>query len=177
MVRRFRTVYNERPSADNIADAIASYERALLTLNSPFDRYQAGDATALTIDQLAGYSHFKSLGCSSCHQGVGFGGNMYQRFGVMTDYFALRGRPPTEADRGRFNVTGRPGDLYMFKVPSLRNVALTAPYFHDGSAASLESAVGTMAQAQLGIPVTGEQLTQLVAFLNALTGEVEEGLR
>jgi cytochrome c peroxidase len=101
---------------------------------------------------------------------------MYERIGVMGDYFAWRGTPVTAADFGRYNVTGREEDKYKFKVPGLRNVALTQPYFHDGSAATLDQAVRTMAELQIGLPVGDVQVSQLIAFLESLTGAVDPEL-
>jgi cytochrome c peroxidase len=171
--REFRAVYADDISATNIVDAIAAFERVLLTENAPFDRFLRGDAQAINAKVKAGYQRFRDLGCASCHQGANIGGNMFQRFGVMADYLGRPGRkqPATAADLGRFNVTGRAEDRNVFKVPSLRNVALTAPYFHDGSAATLEEAVAIMGRYQLGRELTRDETTALVAFLNSLTGE------
>ncbi len=176
-VSRFKAVYHDGVTDANIADAIAAYERELLTLNSPFDSYQKGKKTAISAEAAEGYRLFQRLGCLSCHQGRAFGGNMYERFGVMDDYFKMRGTPVEKSDLGRYNVTGREQDKYKFKVPGLRNVALTAPYFHDGSAKTLEQAVRLMVRFQVGRPVTDEQVARLVAFLESLTGEVREDLR
>lgn len=167
----FARLYPDGISGANIADAIAHYERTLLTPNSRFDRFLLGDKEALSALERSGYWRFLELGCASCHQGVGIGGNMFQRFGVMADYFA--GRPPGKADLGRFSVTGREEDRHVFKVPSLRNVALTAPYFHDASAATLEEAVTIMARFQLGRELPAEDLQAITAFLRSLTGEWE----
>src|SRR5205814_1144734 len=131
-------------------------------------------ASAISGDERRGYERFKAYGCVGCHQGVNVGGNMLQRFGAMNDYFADRakaGVPITEADRGRFNVTKKPEDMYVFKVPSLRNVALTAPYFHNGSAATLEEAVDVMFRYQLGRAAPAEDKTLIVKFLKSLNGE------
>jgi cytochrome c peroxidase len=176
MVERFRKTFGDGPTAANVAEAIAAYERALLTLNSPFDRYQRGEREALSPAAAQGFAEFQRLGCASCHQGLAFGGNMYERIGVMGDYFAWRGTPVTAADFGRYNVTGREEDKYKFKVPGLRNVALTQPYFHDGSAATLDQAVRTMAELQIGLPVGDVQVSQLIAFLESLTGAVDPEL-
>lgn len=176
-VERFQASYPEGLNEQSVADAIAAYERALLTLNSPFDRFLQGEQEAISSDAAEGYALFQKLGCVSCHQGRALGGNLYQRLGVMEDYFELRGRPPTQADLGRFNVTGRQEDKYRFKVPGLRNVALTGPYFHDGSAQSLEDAVRTMGRFQVGLPVADVQVAKLVAFLESLTGDVREELK
>jgi len=173
LVRRFELIYRQRPSAENIVDAIATFERTLLTVNSPFDRYLRGDQQAIDADAKAGFRLFKDVGCASCHQGANFGGNMFQRFGVMIDYSRGRpdGKPLAEADLGRFNVTHREEDRYVFKVPGLRNVALTAPYFHDGSVARLEDAVAVMGRSQLGRELSAEEIRRLVAFLDTLSGE------
>ena len=170
-VQEFQQVYGEGINSDHVKDSIAQFERSLSTPNSRFDRYLRHDTNALTSREKQGYKLFKSLGCASCHQGVNAGGNMYQRVGVMGPYFADRGHI-TRADRGRFNVTGDPSDLYMFKVPSLRNIALTAPYFHDGSVATLSDAVRMMAKYQLGHHLTDQEVALIVEFLKTLTGEL-----
>ncbi|MBS4017698.1 MAG: cytochrome-c peroxidase [Dechloromonas sp.] len=170
MREAFRLAYPDGLTAANIADAIASFEQSLLTLDSPFDRYLRGDEEALDELARAGYQRFRDFGCVSCHQGVLLGGNMFQKFGVLGDYFA--DRTPTEADLGRYNVTGREEDRHVFKVPGLRNVALTAPYFHDGSAPTLEMAVAIMGRYQLGRDLAAEDVKAIVAFLNSLTGRI-----
>lgn len=170
--KEFKALYPAGVQRESVKDAIAEFERSLLTPNSRFDRHLRGDATALTEQERTGYQKFKSYGCISCHQGVNVGANMFQRMGVIRDYFADRG-DVTEADYGRFNVTGNEADKFFFKVPSLRNVAVTAPYFHDGSAATLREAVTVMAEYQLGRPLPREDLTDIVAFLRTLTGEYE----
>lgn len=157
--------------ADSIAGAIATYERTLLTPNSRFDRFLRGDPTMLTADELEGYRRFADYGCVSCHQGVNVGGNMYQRFGAVGARPA--GRAPTPADLGRFNVTHREQDRHVFKVPSLRNVAVTGPYFHDGHIDSLDEAVALMGRAQLGRELSPADIRLIVAFLGTLTGEWE----
>jgi cytochrome c peroxidase len=153
----------------NVRHAIASYERTLLTEDAPFDRWLRGDASAMTPDQVAGYELFKAVGCVACHQGKNVGGNMFQRFGVLGDYFKDRGKV-TEADYGRFNVTKDEADRFVFRVPSLRNVEKTAPYFHDAWAPTLEQAVQVMAKYQLGRALSDDQVTAIVAFLSALSG-------
>lgn len=152
---------------ETIADAIASYERSLLT-ESRFDRFLRGDGTALSHGERTGHQRFLDFGCASCHQGALLGGNMYQRFGVMGDYFA--GRAIRAADLGRYNLTRREEDRHVFKVPGLRNVAVTAPYFHDASAATLEDAVVVMARYQLGREIAPEDVVAISAFLRSLTG-------
>lgn len=171
----FRKVYGERPTGADLVDAIAAYVRALTTPGAPFDRYLQGERSALDAQQREGYGLFTDFGCVSCHQGRNIGGNLFQRFGVMGDYFADRGNV-TEADLGRYNVTGRERDRFKFKVPSLRNVAETAPYFHDGSAATLDEAVRKMLAYQLGHPAEEDEVAALVAFLESLSGHVDESL-
>jgi len=175
-VDQFNIIYSDGMTGINIQDAIATYERALITPNSPFDKYFLGDETAMSEEAIEGYHLFKDYGCVSCHQGINIGGNMFQRLGVMDDYFKDRGNL-TKEDYGRFNVTGRESDKYKFKVPSLRNVALTAPYFHDGTAETLHDAVRIMTRYQLGKPVNEKHVDFLVAFLESLTGEVEVSLK
>lgn len=170
---RFRRVYPDGWAPAAIVDAIATFERTLLTLNAPFDNYLRGNVGAIDGLALEGYRRFRELGCASCHQGANIGGNMYQRFGVMGDYFkdmSFR-REVTKSDLGRYNVTGLEEDRYVFKVPSLRNVALTAPYFHDGSAATLDEAIVVMGRYQLGRELSAAEVRALVAFLKSLTGE------
>ncbi len=176
VVDQFNTLYSDGMTGINMQHAIATYERALITPNSPFDKYFLGDETAMTDEAIEGYFLFKDYGCVSCHQGINIGGNMYQRLGVMDDYFKDRGNL-TKEDYGRFNVTGRESDKYKFKVPSLRNVSLTAPYFHDGSAKTLHDAVRVMTRYQLGKPVNEKHVHFLVAFLESLTGELEVSLK
>ncbi|MBN1236920.1 MAG: c-type cytochrome [Gammaproteobacteria bacterium] len=175
MVEQFARVYGTRPGRDEIIDATATYLRALVTPDSPFDRYLRGDAAAIGDGARRGYETFVDLGCISCHQGRNVGGNLFQRFGVMGDYFEDRGSL-VAADYGRFNVTGREQDRFRFKVPSLRNVAATAPYFHDGSAATLDEAVRAMIRYQLGRPADDEQVERLGDFLRSLSGELDESL-
>jgi cytochrome c peroxidase len=171
--REFTHAYPNGIEAASLVDAIATFERTLLTQNAPFDRFLRGDLQAIDARAQLGYRRFRELGCVSCHQGVNFGGNMFQRFGVMTDYFGSgeAHRAATSADLGRFNVTGREEDRYVFKVPSLRNVALTAPYFHDGSAATLDEAVAVMGRVQLGRELSRDEIDSVKAFLGTLTGE------
>jgi cytochrome c peroxidase len=168
----FRRVYREDISALNIKDAIAIFERSLTTPNSRFDKYLRGEMSAISPAELNGYNLFKSYGCISCHQGVNLGGNMYERMGLMADYFGDRGGS-TEADNCRYNVTHRDSDRNYFRVPSLRNVAVTAPYFHDGYAKTLPDAVKMMAKYQLGRSMPENELQNIVQFLKSLTGEFE----
>lgn len=166
----FAQVYPDAVTATNIQNALATYERTLLTPNSRFDQYLQGNTDILTIQEKYGYQRFKDYGCIACHQGVNIGGNMYQKFGVMGDYFKARGNP-VETDLGRYLVTKDEEDRYVFKVPSLRNVAVTAPYFHDASAKTLEEAVDVMFKYQLGRTPSAEDKTLIIEFLKTLTGE------
>jgi cytochrome c peroxidase len=166
----FASAYKDTVTQANIENALATYERTLITPNSRFDRYLLGDGKAITEQEKAGYLKFKQYGCIACHQGVNVGGNMFQKFGVMGDYFAERGNA-TDADLGRYSVTHEEADRHVFKVPSLRNVALTAPYFHDGSAKTLDQAVDVMFRYQLGRLASKEDKAEIIQFLNTLTGE------
>ena len=154
---------------DNIANAIGVFERTLLT-PSRFDTYLGGDANALTNVEKKGMETFINAGCVTCHMGATVGGNMFQKFGVKKDYWTLTGSK--KHDEGRKEVTKEEGDKYFFKVPSLRNVAYTYPYFHDGSVWNLKDAIAIMGELQLDKKFTEEELTNIEAFLNALTGEL-----
>jgi len=150
VVHQFEEAYGHGPDAPSVLDAIATFERSLVTPSSQFDRWLAGDTAALSAQQLDGYRLFKSLGCVSCHQGVNIGGNLFQRHGI-------------------FHPLAR-AEPQILRVPSLRNVATTAPYFHDGSAPTLDEAVRKMAYAQLDLALTDQQIDDIVAFLRTLTG-------
>lgn len=169
-VYMFDKLYRDGIKKDNITDAIATFVRSLYTPNSRFDKFLRGDSEAITESEKEGYRQFKASGCVSCHQGMNVGGNMFQTIGIMADYFGDRGDIIAE-DPGRFNVTGDEGDRHLFKVPSLRNVALTAPYFHDGSVPTLEGAVAIMAKYQLGRQLSSKDIDLIVKFLHTLTGE------
>lgn len=169
-VAQFDSLYKDGITVANIKNAIATFERSLVTPDSRFDKYLRGEKSALTEHEIQGFRLFQAYGCSSCHQGVNLGGNMYEKMGLMGDYFADRGNL-TEADLGRFKVNHIEHSRHEFKVPSLRNVARTAPYFHDGNARTLEDAVLIMAKYQLGRPMTSEDVGAIVAFLGSLTGE------
>ncbi len=168
VVAAFDALYPDGLTADSVADAIAEFERSLVT-PAPFDRHLRGDEDALSERAKRGFYLFKRYGCVSCHQGRNIGGNMYQRFGVFGDYFGDRGEP-TKADLGRYNLTGRDEHRHVFKVPSLRNVELTPPYFHDGSVGDLRKAVRVMARYQLGVTLPPADQEAIVAFLRSLTG-------
>jgi cytochrome c peroxidase len=167
----FDAIYASRPTAGSIREVLALYSLSLLTPNARFDRYLRGE-TKLTLEEQHGYELFREYGCISCHQGINIGGNLLQRFGVVHDYLSERGNL-TPADEGLFAATQRPEDRFVFRVPSLRNVALTAPYFHDGSAATLEEAISIMASYQLGRSLDGEQTKHIASFLRSLTGELD----
>jgi cytochrome c peroxidase len=169
----FAQLYPDGLTIANVIDALAMYQRSLYTPNSRFDQYLRGNQTALNSAEKEGYRLFKANGCVSCHQGMNVGGNLYQKFGTMGDYFAKRGKITT-ADLGRYNLTKDPADRSVFRVPSLRNVALTAPYFHDGSAQSLEDAVTIMANYQLGRSLSPKDTELIAQFLQTLTGEHPE---
>jgi len=152
---------------DNMARAIGAFERKLLT-PSPFDAFVAGDDRALRDEQLAGLDAFLSAGCIACHQGVAIGGGLYQKLGVIKPY-------PTE-DPGRAAITGNDADRQVFKVPSLRNVAKTGPYLHDGSVQQLDDMIRIMAEYQLGIPIDDARVGAIHAFLESLSGRVDAEL-
>jgi len=171
-VKAFAKAYPDGITKDNVRDAIATFEESLYTPNSRFDQFLRGKSNALTQEEKEGYNLFKEYGCVSCHQGINVGGNMFQKFGVMGDYFADRGKV-TKADLGRFNVTGQEKDRYVFRVPSLRNVELTSPYFHDGTAETLEQSVNVMVKYQLGRSLKSEQINLIIQFLKTLTGEYQ----
>ncbi|WP_026098419.1 cytochrome-c peroxidase [Kamptonema formosum] len=171
-VKLFDPLYAGDMRAESIQNAIATFERSLYTPNSRFDKFLRGNLASLSYEEQEGYRIFKAYGCASCHQGVNVGGNLFQKFGIMGDYFAERGKV-TKADLGRFNVTSNPQDKYVFKVPSLRNITLTSPYFHDGSAKTLSEAIAVMAKYQLGRQLSPEEIDLIVKFLTALTGEYQ----
>jgi cytochrome c peroxidase len=173
-VQRFNAIYADGITLPNVIDALAVYQRSLNTPNSRFDQFLRGDYAALTVEEKEGYRLFKSYGCVSCHQGVNVGGNLLQKFGEIGDYFADRGNI-TPADYGRYNVTGSENDRFVFRVPSLRNVAITPPYFHDGTAQTLEQAINVMVKYQLGRPLSKEQSQRIAQFLDTLTGETPRG--
>ena len=154
--------------------AIGAYERTLVT-PSPFDTYLGGNTKALSTLAQSGLRKFISTGCAGCHNGVGVGGGMFQKFGVFEDYWKETGS--TEIDKGRYDVTGKAADMYVFKVPSLRNVAMTPPYFHDGSVATLPQAVRVMAKVQLDKVLGDQDARAIVAFLDSLTGRLPADFR
>ncbi len=159
-------------TVDTIQQALTEYLASLVTPDSRFDLHLKGHRSILTPEELAGYRLFRNYGCIVCHQGTNLGGNLFAAMGVMNDYFADKGRIDP-MDEGRFEYTEQESDRHVFKVPGLRNVALTAPYFHDGQAQTLEQAVEQMAYYQLGMSLTETEINQIVLFLKTLTGELK----
>ena len=165
-VTEFKQVFGDnKVNIDRVTDAIAEFEKTLVTPNSRFDQWLGGKKDVLTADEQAGYKLFKDSGCISCHYGEAMGGSSFQKMGVMEEY---NSKSPT---KGRMAVTGKDEDRFAFKVPTLRNVELTYPYFHDGEAQTLTEAVDVMGRLQLGAKFTDEQNAQIVAFLKSLTGD------
>lgn len=168
----FKSLYPDGITGDNITDSIAEFEKTLVTVNSRFDQYLRGKQDALTGEEKQGYALFKSYGCSNCHVGQAVGGKSYEKMGLEQDYFSARGNVK-EADNGRYNVTKRENDRHKFKVPTLRNVAVTFPYFHDASATDLHQAIKTMAQYQTDRTIDDNQTHLIMLYLQTLTGEYE----
>ena len=168
-LKDFNDVYSDGITKENIVDAIVEFEKVLITPNSPFDRYLKGDKEAISQKAKKGYRLFKSKGCILCHQGVNVGGNFYNKFGIYKD--------TNSTNLGRYNITAREEDKYVFKVPSLRNIALTAPYMHDGRINTLRGAVEFMTEYQLGRYMKSGEIDAIVAFLKSLTGEIPEIVR
>ncbi len=162
----FKKVYGKNSiDIDQVTDAIAAFEETLVTPNSRFDKWLKGDKKALSKDELAGYQLFKDVGCTACHNGSAVGGNSFQKMGLVEPYSTQN---PAEGVAG---LTGNDADRMKFKVPTLRNVELTYPYFHDGAYWNLEEAVDVMARLQLGRKLEQKQIAQITAFLKTLTGE------
>jgi cytochrome c peroxidase len=172
-VEAFAALYPDQGlTGDSIVDAIAVFERSLITPNSRFDRFLKGDGEAITEQELRGYELFKDIGCANCHVGAAMGGQSFERMGLKDDYFADRG-DITDVDAGQFNFTGKEEDRFKFKVPTLRNIAVTFPYFHDGQTDNLKDAVAIMSKYQEGRQLSDEEADLIVAFLQTLTGEYE----
>jgi len=171
-VREFTEVFPGGVTVENVVQAIAEFERSLITPNSPFDRYLRGKVDAITATEVAGYRLFKKHACATCHVGKLLGGQSFELMGRVDDYFKRRSNV-RDSDYGRYNVTKTEKDRYRFKVPTLRNIALTAPYFHDGSAKNLEEAVRIMAECQSGVSLSEDEIDLIVRFLKTLTGEYE----
>lgn len=171
--KAFTEVYPDGINQANLTDAIQEFERTLLTPNSRFDKYLKGDQTAMNAEEVAGYDLFKKYNCATCHVGENMGGQSYELMGIKHDYFADRGTELTVEDNGRFKETKDERDRHRFKVPGLRNVALTAPYYHDATQATLEDAVISMAKYEVGVDLSQQEVKQIVAFLKTLTGEYQ----
>lgn len=154
----------------NLQKAIGAFERTLMT-PSKLDQYIKGDENALNTQEKRGLESFISIGCTSCHAGNAIGGTMFQKFGIYGNYWEYT--KSNKIDEGKFEVTKNEADKYFFKVPSLRNIVKTGPYFHDGSVEKLEDAIKIMAKTQLNIELTAKETKDILAFLNALSGEVK----
>ena len=169
--KTFKAVYPDGITEANITDAIEQFERTLITPDSAFDKWLRGDDSALTAQELEGYELFKKYDCATCHAGPNLGGLTYELMGLRRHYFAERGLELTHEDNGRFKETGMERDRHRFKVPGLRNVEHTWPYYHDGTRETLEEAVRDMGIYQSGVELTDAETASIVAFLNSLTGE------
>lgn len=156
---------------ENAQKAIAAFEATLITPNAPFDRFLRGEANALDAQQKAGLQLFMDKGCAACHSGENVGGSMYQKFGIAADPGPAY-RPA--ADKGRGAITGNAAEDYFYKVPTLRNITLTAPYFHTGAEPDLKKAIDVMAETQLGQKLTPQETDKIAAFLASLTGDQPE---
>ncbi|MBQ9989450.1 MAG: heme-binding domain-containing protein [Lachnospiraceae bacterium] len=178
MVKAFEKVYgNEGISQATITGAIEEFERLLVTPNSRFDQYLAGDTGALTAEEIEGYELFKKNYCATCHVGVSMGGQSFEKLGTVVDaavYYEERGTEISGDDQGLYGFTGNEEDMYKFKVPNLRNIELTAPYMHDGTHMTMEEAVRTMFRFNTANPEpTDDTVNKIVAFMKTLTGENE----
>ena len=170
-VTQFNAIYRDPIEPAQVKEVMAEYMRSLITPNSRFDQYLRGNETAISLDEQRGFELFKSYGCSSCHQGVNLGGNMRSPFGLFGNYMQDKGKE-TKADLGLYNKTKRPDDQYIFRVPGLRNIALTAPYFHDGSAKTLREAIDVMGRYMLGREIPNREQELIEKFLRTLNGEL-----
>lgn len=165
-VTEFKQAFGvEKISIDLVTQAIAEFENTLVTPNSRFDQWLLGNKNALTTKEIAGYQLFKTSGCTTCHYGEAVGGSSFQKMGVLEPYKAIN------PAKGRISVTGKDADRFKFKVPTLRNVEMTYPYFHDGEAETLTEAVDIMGRIQLGKKFTDIENASIVAFLKTLTGD------
>lgn len=163
--QKFDSIYKDGITPFNLTDAIAEYEKTLITPNAPFDKYLNGDENAISNETKQGYELFKTQGCIACHHGVNVGGNLYAKFGVISQL--------QSDSKGRYEVSKNELDEYYFKVPTLRNIELTAPYLHDGRIDNLEDTVKFMAHYQLGKSLTQEDVEKIVLFLKSLTGKIK----
>ena len=169
--KAFDKVYPDGLTEANITDAIEEFERTLITPNSRFDKWLRGDDSAITADELAGYELFKTYDCATCHVGPNLGGLSYELMGLRKHYFADRGMELTNEDNGRYKETQQERDRHRFKVPGLRNVEHTWPYYHDGTRHTLEEAVRDMAIYQSGVELSDADIDLISSFLMTLTGE------
>jgi len=166
---KFNEIYKDGITENNIIDAIAEFEKTLITPDNPFDNYLRGDEKAITQKQKDGYALFISKGCIACHHGRNVGGNMYNKFGLLKSI--------KDENLGRYNVTKDEDDKQVFKVPTLRNIAQSAPYFHNGSAKTLKDAVYFMAKHQVGRVISEEEVEKIVSFLKSLSGKLPKSIR
>ncbi|MCF6173631.1 MAG: cytochrome-c peroxidase [Campylobacteraceae bacterium] len=162
--KEFEAIYKDGVTKNNITDALSEYEKTLITPNSPFDRYLRGDKKAINGSAKRGYELFLQKGCIACHNGVNIGGSLYNKFGYT--------QSATSNNTGRYAITHDIDDKYFFKVPSLRNIAKTAPYLHDGRYNTLDETVKFMLKYQLGKTSTQKEVDDIVSFLNSLTGKI-----
>jgi len=162
---KFETLFKDGLTKENFLNVMVEFQKALITPNSRFDKFLRGDTSELSTQEKQGYKDFKASGCINCHNGVNMGSNMYQKMGIFTPF------RDEKVTNGRFNVTARERDRYVYKVPTLRNIAQTAPYFHDGSAKTLTEAVSRMFEYQLGIKADSKKVASIVTFLKTLDGE------
>ena len=169
--KAFKAVYPDGLTEANITDAIEEFERTLITPDSRFDKWLRGDSDAITAEELAGYELFKKYDCATCHVGPNLGGQSYELMGLRRHYFTERGLDLTVEDNGRFKETQLERDRHRFKVPGLRNVEHTWPYYHDGTRETLEDAVRDMGLYQSGVELTSAEVDQITSFLKTLTGE------
>lgn len=167
----FNNIYPDGITAHNIAGAISEFEKTLITPNSRFDQYLKGDENALSEQEKQGYALFKQYQCNICHTGEAMGGQSYEYMGRAYNYFADRNKEMIFEDNGRFNITNQPYDRHKFKVPTLRNIELTAPYFHDAQAKTLQDAVKATLTYETNVEINETEVEQIVAFLKSLTGE------
>lgn len=172
-VAQFAKLYPEGITEASITDAIEEFERTLTTPNSRFDKWLRGDDAAITAEELKGYNLFKEYNCATCHVGPNLGGMSYELMGLRRHYFDARGLELTEEDNGRYKQTNNERDRHRFKVPGLRNVELTWPYYHDGTRLTMEDAVRDMALYQADVKLSNSEVDAIVAFLRTLTGEHE----
>lgn len=163
--QKFDSIYKDGITSFNLTEAIAEYEKTLITPDAPFDRYLKGEENAISKEAKQGYELFKTQGCIACHHGVNVGGNLYAKFGVISQL--------QSDSKGRYEVSKNELDKYYFKVPTLRNIELTAPYLHDGKIDNLEDTVKFMADYQLGKSLSQEDVDRIVLFLKSLTGKVK----